>query len=56
MERKRLQQQQNVETLMDALDAKGIPYESLIKREEGHGFTLYENNVELYTRMQAFFF
>ena len=42
-------------TLMEALDEKGIPYESLIKREEGHGFTLYENNVELYTRMQAFF-
>ena len=40
---------------MEALDEKGIPYESLIKREEGHGFTLYENNVELYTRMQAFF-
>ena len=46
---------EQAETLMDALDEKGIPYESLIKREEGHGFTLYENNVELYTRMQAFF-
>ena len=46
---------EQAETLMEALDEKGIPYESLIKREEGHGFTLYENNVELYTRMQAFF-
>ena len=23
--------------------------------DEAHGFTLYENNVELYTKMQTFF-
>jgi dipeptidyl aminopeptidase/acylaminoacyl peptidase len=27
---------------MDALDEKNIPYEVLIKKEEGHGFTLEE--------------
>jgi len=46
---------EQAETLMDALDEKGIPYEVMIKREEGHGFSLYENQVELYTKMQAFF-
>ena len=46
---------EQAETLMDALDEKGIPYEEMIKREEGHGFSLYENQVELYTKMQAFF-
>ena len=40
---------------MDALDEKEIPYEVMIKREEGHGFTLYENKVELYTKMRSFF-
>ena len=46
---------EQAETLMEALDERDIPYEVMIKREEGHGFTLYENNVELYTKMQAFF-
>jgi len=46
---------EQAETLMDALDEKGIPYEVMIKREEGHGFTLYENKVELYTKMGSFF-
>ena len=40
---------------MEALDEKGIPYEAMIKREEGHGFTLYENKVDLYTQMKRFF-
>ena len=40
---------------MDALDKKNIPYEVLIKKEEGHGFVLEENRIELYSRMQTFF-
>ena len=46
---------EQAETLMDALDAKDIPYEVLIKKEEGHGFRLEENRVELYTLMEEFF-
>ena len=46
---------EQAETLMDALDEKNIPYEVLIKREEGHGFTLEENKIELYSRMEEFF-
>ncbi|MAR96136.1 MAG: hypothetical protein CMG17_00655 [Candidatus Marinimicrobia bacterium] len=46
---------EQAETLMEALDEKGIPYEAMIKREEGHGFTLYENKVDLYTQMKRFF-
>lgn len=46
---------EQAETLMDALDKKNIPYEVLIKKEEGHGFVLEENRIELYSRMQTFF-
>jgi dipeptidyl aminopeptidase/acylaminoacyl peptidase len=46
---------EQAETLMDALDEKDIPYEVLIKKEEGHGFRLEENRVELYTVMEKFF-
>jgi dipeptidyl aminopeptidase/acylaminoacyl peptidase len=46
---------EQAETLMDALDKKDIPYEVLIKREEGHGFVLEENRIELYSRMKTFF-
>ena len=46
---------EQAETLMDALDEKDIPYEVLIKKEEGHGFRLEENRVELYTVMEEFF-
>ena len=46
---------EQAETLMDALDDKGIPYEVLIKKEEGHGFRLEENRIELYSKMGAFF-
>ena len=46
---------EQAETLMDALDKKDIPYEVLIKREEGHGFVLEENRIELYSRMETFF-
>ena len=46
---------EQAETLMDALDKKDIPYEVLIKREEGHGFVLEENKIELYSRMKTFF-
>jgi len=46
---------EQAETLMDALDDKDIPYEVLIKKEEGHGFVLEENKIELYSRMKTFF-
>ena len=46
---------EQAETLMNALDKKNIPYEVLIKKEEGHGFRLEENKVELYTVMEKFF-
>ena len=39
---------EQAETLMDALDEKDIPYEVMIKKEEGHGFVLEENRIELY--------
>ena len=40
---------------MDALDDKDIPYEVMIKKEEGHGFVLEENRIELYQKMGEFF-
>jgi dipeptidyl aminopeptidase/acylaminoacyl peptidase len=40
---------------MDDLDAKNIPYEVMIKKEEGHGFVLEENRIELYQKMGEFF-
>lgn len=41
-------------TLMKALDAKGIPYRSNIKKNEGHGFTKEENVLELYQQFDEF--
>ena len=46
---------EQAETLMDALDEKDIPYEVMIKKEEGHGFVLEENRIELYQKMGEFF-
>jgi dipeptidyl aminopeptidase/acylaminoacyl peptidase len=46
---------EQAETLMDDLDAKNIPYEVMIKKEEGHGFVLEENRIELYQKMGEFF-
>ena len=46
---------EQAETLMEALDEKNIPYEVMIKKEEGHGFALEENRIELYTKMGEFF-
>ena len=37
------------------LFAKNIPYEVMIKKEEGHGFVLEENRIELYQKMGEFF-
>jgi dipeptidyl aminopeptidase/acylaminoacyl peptidase len=37
-----------------ALDAAHKPYEWMSKPGEGHGFYDEKNNIELYTRLQAF--
>ena len=46
---------EQAESLMDDLDAKNIPYEVMIKKEEGHGFVLEENRIDLYQKMGEFF-
>jgi len=46
---------EQAETLMKKLDSKDIPYEVMIKKEEGHGFVLEENRIELYQKMGEFF-
>lgn len=40
--------------LRKALEARKLPYEWLVKDEEGHGFYKLENKVELYTKLFAF--
>ena len=41
--------------LTRALRRHEIDYELLIKNDEGHGFVKEENNIELYSRLEAFF-
>jgi dipeptidyl aminopeptidase/acylaminoacyl peptidase len=43
------------EALTRALERREIPFELLIKDDEGHGFFKEENNVELYGRLETFF-
>jgi dipeptidyl aminopeptidase/acylaminoacyl peptidase len=43
------------EALRDALKKAGKPYEWMVAEHEGHGFFKEETNLELYTRMLAFF-
>jgi len=43
------------EKLVRALDRLDVPYELMIKDDEGHGFYKEENNIELYERLGAFF-
>ncbi len=40
--------------LIRALKAENKTYEALVKRYEGHGFFKEQNQIELYTAMQAF--
>lgn len=41
-------------TLISALKKNGVPHETLIVREEGHGMGHVKNQVELYGRIEAF--
>lgn len=41
--------------LRKALDARGYPYEWMVKSDEGHGFYRVDARVELYERLFAFF-
>ena len=41
-------------SLLSALEKYGVPHESLIVREEGHGMGHLDNRVELYSRIEAF--
>jgi dipeptidyl aminopeptidase/acylaminoacyl peptidase len=41
-------------SLISALEKYHVPYEKLIVGEEGHGMAHLKNQVELYTRIQAF--
>ncbi|MCG8435390.1 MAG: S9 family peptidase, partial [Gammaproteobacteria bacterium] len=43
------------EKMIDALDDTDIKYDSLVKRNEAHGFYNERNREELYTKMLAFF-
>jgi dipeptidyl aminopeptidase/acylaminoacyl peptidase len=43
------------EALTRALERREIPFELLIKDDEGHGFFKEENNFELYGRLEKFF-
>ncbi|GAC1625866.1 MAG: S9 family peptidase [Nevskia sp.] len=40
--------------LRKALESRKLPYEWLVKDEEGHGFYKLENKIELHTRVLAF--
>jgi dipeptidyl aminopeptidase/acylaminoacyl peptidase len=41
-------------TLISALEKYHVPHETLLVREEGHGMGHLDNQVELYTRIEAF--
>ncbi|MCC2614930.1 S9 family peptidase [Aestuariibacter halophilus] len=43
------------ESLTEALDARGYPYESMVEDNEGHGFYKLENRTELNRRLVTFF-
>lgn len=45
---------EHYEVLTEKLDEAGIPYESLVKPNEGHGFADEENRIEAYTKMLNF--
>ena len=45
---------QQVLELKSALEDAGIPFEYMIKGDEGHGFYSEVNNLELYQRMESF--
>ena len=45
----------HAEVLRDALEARDIPYEWVVKNKEGHGFVNVDNREELYERLLAFF-
>ena len=40
--------------LISALEKYHVPHEALLVRDEGHGMSHFENQVELYTRIEAF--
>lgn len=42
------------EAVTAKLDQMGYPYESLVKKHEGHGFRDEDNQYELYTKIDAF--
>lgn len=42
-------------TLISALQKHGVPHETLLVSEEGHGMGHLDNQVELYGRLEAFF-
>ncbi len=42
------------EQMVAALKKNNVPYEYMVKENEGHGFTKYDNQLEFYTRMLAF--
>lgn len=41
--------------LISALQKHGVPHETLLVRDEGHGMAHLDNQVELYGRLEAFF-
>ena len=45
---------QQVLELKAALEEAGVPFEYMIKGDEGHGFYSEVNNLELYQRMESF--
>lgn len=47
--------QEESEQIVDALRAKGISVEYMLKEDEGHGFCNEENRLEFYHAMEAFF-
>lgn len=42
------------ETLRRAMRSKNLPFEWMVKNNEGHGFRHEENRIELYTAMERF--
>ena len=45
---------EHYEVLTEKLDEANIPYQSLVKPNEGHGFADEENRIEAYTKMLNF--
>jgi dipeptidyl aminopeptidase/acylaminoacyl peptidase len=45
---------QHLKVMESAMDKAGVPYETMIKKDEGHGFRKEENRLDFYSKVESF--